>query len=69
MQRKLREAPSGSVELREAAQRQDELLFKIEILTQRLSRHETQALQKLNELQLAIARDPRLKAMWGDQSD
>ena len=42
MQRKMREAPSGTAELREAAQRQDEILFKIDILTQRLSRHETQ---------------------------
>ncbi|OEH76159.1 hypothetical protein cyc_04413 [Cyclospora cayetanensis] len=67
MQRKAREAQGEGgehIDMQEALERHNDLVFRIQILEQRLSRHETQALQKLNDLECAILKDPRLKAMW-----
>ena len=40
-----------------------ETMFRIQILEQRLSRHEDTAMQKYTELDQKLHQDPRLKAM------
>jgi len=43
---------------------QNQAMFRIQILEQRLARHETQAINKFAELEKILAEDPRLAAMW-----
>jgi len=45
-------------------QYQSNAMFRIQILEQRLARHETHAVKKFVELENALAEDPRLGAMW-----
>ncbi|CEM23237.1 unnamed protein product [Vitrella brassicaformis CCMP3155] len=45
-------------------QYQSEAMFRIQILEQRLARHEMQAIKKFAELEKFLAEDPRLAAMW-----
>merc|ERR1712194_94123 len=45
-------------------QYQSNAMFRIQILEQRLARHETHAVKKFVELENAIAEDPRLASMW-----
>ncbi|KAF4672862.1 hypothetical protein FOL47_011281 [Perkinsus chesapeaki] len=39
-------------------------MFRIQILEQRLARHEVQAIKKFTELEETLLADPRLQAMW-----
>merc|ERR1711959_644831 len=43
---------------------QSNAMFRIQILEQRLARHEMQAIKKFSELEKTLAEDPRLAAMW-----
>ncbi|EER17353.1 hypothetical protein Pmar_PMAR022296 [Perkinsus marinus ATCC 50983] len=43
-------------------------MFRIQILEQRLARHEIQAIKKFTELEEALLTDPRLQAMWEKES-
>merc|ERR1712196_640168 len=45
-------------------QYQSNAMFRIQILEQRLARHETLAIKKFAELDKALTEDPRLEAMW-----
>merc|ERR1711939_950253 len=45
-------------------QYQSNAMFRIQILEQRLARHEMQAIKKFSELEKTLAEDPRLAAMW-----
>jgi len=45
-------------------QYQSNAMFRIQILEQRLARHELQAIKKMTELEKTLAEDPRLAAMW-----
>lgn len=45
-------------------QYQSNAMFRIQILEQRLSRHEMQAIKKFSELEKTLAEDPRLAGMW-----
>eukprot|EP00922_Rhytidocystis_sp_ex-Travisia-forbesii_P007594 GHVS01011187.1.p1 GENE.GHVS01011187.1~~GHVS01011187.1.p1 ORF type:complete len:379 (-),score=55.98 GHVS01011187.1:101-1237(-) len=45
-------------------QYQSEALFRVQILEQRLARHETQAIRKFAELEKTLAEDPRLDVLW-----
>lgn len=44
------------------------LYLRIQILEQRLARHEIQAIKKFTELEEALLTDPRLQAMWEKES-
>ncbi|CAD7971169.1 unnamed protein product [Amoebophrya sp. A25] len=43
---------------------QSQAMFRIQILEQRLARHEIHSVKKFVELENALAEDPRLAAMW-----
>jgi hypothetical protein len=45
-------------------QYQADAMFRIQILEQRLARHECEAIKKFAELEKTLAEDPRLQAMW-----
>ncbi|CAD7971031.1 unnamed protein product [Amoebophrya sp. A120] len=49
---------------RQFEQFQSQAMFRIQILEQRLARHEMHAVKKFVELENALAEDPRLSAMW-----
>mmetsp|Transcript_24814 Transcript_24814/g.62392 ORF Transcript_24814/g.62392 Transcript_24814/m.62392 type:complete len:861 (-) Transcript_24814:429-3011(-) len=49
---------------RQFEQFQSQAMFRIQILEQRLARHEMHAVKKFVELENALAEDPRLAAMW-----
>eukprot|EP00921_Rhytidocystis_pertsovi_P024972 GHVQ01040251.1.p1 GENE.GHVQ01040251.1~~GHVQ01040251.1.p1 ORF type:complete len:306 (+),score=58.57 GHVQ01040251.1:265-1182(+) len=43
---------------------QSEAMFRIQILEQRMARHEMQAIRKFSELEKTLAEDRRLSALW-----
>merc|ERR1719198_2596683 len=43
---------------------QADAMFRIQILEQRLARHENQVIKKFAELERTLAEDPRLAQMW-----
>merc|ERR1719198_2903829 len=45
-------------------QYQSNAMFRIQILEQRLARHEMQAIDKMTQLEKTLTEDPRLAAMW-----
>jgi len=45
-------------------QYQSNAMFRIQILEQRLARHELQAINKMTQLEKTLTEDPRLAAMW-----
>lgn len=49
---------------RQFEQYQSNAMFRIQILEQRLARHEMQAIKKFVDLEKQLAEDPRLSAMW-----
>merc|ERR1719446_236690 len=49
---------------REFEKYQSNAMFRIQILEQRLARHEMQAIDKFQELERMLAEDPRLAAMY-----
>jgi len=49
---------------REFEKYQSQAMFRTQILEQRLARHETQAIDKFQELERMLQADPRLSAMW-----
>jgi len=49
---------------RQFEQYQSNAMFRIQILEQRLARHEMQAIKKFVDLEKQLAEDPRLAAMW-----
>jgi hypothetical protein len=49
---------------RQFEQYQADAMFRIQILEQRLARHECEAIKKFAELEKTLAEDPRLQAMW-----
>merc|ERR1711959_228762 len=49
---------------RQFEQYQSNAMFRIQILEQRLARHEMLAIKKFSELEKTLSEDPRLAAMW-----